>query len=124
MSGIAIVGTGISGLHLALHLQRHGRATTVYAERSPDELRSCRLPNLVCRFEHTRVQERELSVDHWPLAGFETSCAHVSIEGSPVSFRGDLRRPRQLRGLPSLPGPAAGGLRGVGRTGGGTGRRR
>lgn len=94
MSGIGIVGTGISGLHLALHLQRHGVDTTLYAERAPDAVRAGRLPNLVCRFDHTRARERQLGVDHWPLPGFEATCAYLDVRGGPpLAFRGDLRRP-------------------------------
>lgn len=81
MDSIAIVGTGISGLHLALTLQRAGVETTVYAERTPDQLRAGRLSNLVCRFEHTRARERAFGSDHWPLPGFETSCVYVDIGG-------------------------------------------
>ena len=94
MSDIAIVGTGISGLHLALTLQREGVETTLYAERTADQIRAGRLPNLVCRFEHTRARERGFGADHWPLPGFETVCAHIALGGEqPLAFRGDLRHP-------------------------------
>lgn len=65
MPGIAIVGAGISGLHLALRLQQAGMPTTLYAERTPEEIAGGRPPNLAVRFEHTRARERQLGVAPW-----------------------------------------------------------
>lgn len=65
MPDIGIVGAGISGLHLALRLQQQGVSTTLYAERTPEEMASDPPRNLVARFEHTRARERELGVAHW-----------------------------------------------------------
>ncbi|MEV5651908.1 styrene monooxygenase/indole monooxygenase family protein [Nocardia sp. NPDC052254] len=94
MYTIGIVGTGISALHLALMLQQHGVATTVYADKTPEQLRAGRLPNNVCRFGRTRERERALGVDHWHFPDFEMGCAHVRVRDDPaISFRGDLTRP-------------------------------
>ena len=50
MTDIAIIGAGISGLTLALTLQRRGVDCTVHADRTSDEMRRGRLPNTVVRY--------------------------------------------------------------------------
>jgi 2-polyprenyl-6-methoxyphenol hydroxylase-like FAD-dependent oxidoreductase len=65
LSDIGIVGAGTAGLHLALLLQRRGLEPTLYAERTPDEVRSGRLPNTVVHNYRTRARERELGVNEW-----------------------------------------------------------
>jgi hypothetical protein len=94
MADIGIVGTGISGLTLALHLQLHGVETTIYTDRTPEQHRAGRLPNLVTRFAPTRDRERKLGVDHWDFPGFGIFALHLSVLGDPpLGFRGDLQRP-------------------------------
>lgn len=91
MAGIAIIGTGISGLTLALHLQRHGVESTVYSDRTADQHRVGRLPNAVTRFHPTRQRERELGVDHWDFPDFGVSALHLQVAGDPpVGFHGVL----------------------------------
>jgi 2-polyprenyl-6-methoxyphenol hydroxylase-like FAD-dependent oxidoreductase len=65
MSEIGIVGVGIAGLHLGLFLRQHGVATAIYADRTPEQLRSGRLLNNQIRFAHTRAREWALAVDFW-----------------------------------------------------------
>ena len=62
MKNIGIVGSGIAGLHLGLFLQKHGVDATIYSDRSPDQIRAGRLPNLVadaqaggCHFSNQAV---------------------------------------------------------------------
>lgn len=96
MANVGIVGTGISGIHLALFLQHFGEETVLYADRTPDEIRASRLPNTVARFAPTRERERMVGVDHWNFDddGWAMYCAHVWIAGDPpLRFRGDYRRP-------------------------------
>jgi 2-polyprenyl-6-methoxyphenol hydroxylase-like FAD-dependent oxidoreductase len=85
MTGIGIVGTGISGLQLALTLQQAGIDTTVYAERTADEMRAGTLPNSVVRFGATIARERALGVDHWDSP---IDAMHVSILDAPIAFCG------------------------------------
>lgn len=47
MTSIGTAGTGISGLRLALTLQHADIDTTLYAERTPDDIRGSRLMNTV-----------------------------------------------------------------------------
>jgi hypothetical protein len=90
MTSIGIVGTGISGLHLALTLQQAGIDTTVYAERTADEMRGRRLPNSVVRFGSTIARERGLGVEHWDSV---IEAMHVSILGTPLAFYGRIAEP-------------------------------
>jgi len=90
MTSIGIVGTGISGLNLALTLQQAGIDTTVYAEKTPDEMRAGRLPNSVVRFGSTVARERALGVDHWDAT---IEAMHVSILDAPIAFHGRVAEP-------------------------------
>jgi 2-polyprenyl-6-methoxyphenol hydroxylase-like FAD-dependent oxidoreductase len=90
MSDIGIVGTGISGLTLALMLQQHGVDCTVYAERTADELRGGRLPNTVVRYGATIPRERGLGVNHWDGVELGPERIYFSATGTPISFSGPL----------------------------------
>src|SRR5262245_33290411 len=91
---IGIVGSGIAGLHLGLFLQKHGVDATLYSDRSPDQIRSSRLPNLVARFDHTRERERALDVDHWDFPDFAVFGVqmHIGIQ-PPIVWSGSFKRP-------------------------------
>lgn len=94
MPDIAVVGAGISGLHLALRLQQAGLPTTLYAERSPEELAAGRPTNLVVRFDHTRVRERALEVAHWDSDEFATHGVNLAAATDPpLGFYGRLSAP-------------------------------
>lgn len=99
MPGVGIVGSGISALHLALLLQQLGVDPTLYADKTPDELRAGRLPNTVMRFEATRRREQALAVDHWGgdhRAG-ELYGLHFSFGADPpFQLRGDFRSPGSM----------------------------
>lgn len=95
---IAIVGTGISGVTLALRLQQLGIETTLVADKTPDEMRAGRLPNTVARFEHTVARERELGVDYWSRPDYEMTCIQFrSADPLPVAFTG--RTPHPVRAV-------------------------
>src|SRR5947209_2143661 len=94
MPDIAIVGTGISGVQLALRLQQAGAATTMYAERSPADVAAGPPLNMVVRFEQTRARERELGVSHWETLDSDVFGINVASEGEhPLGFRGQFDRP-------------------------------
>jgi 2-polyprenyl-6-methoxyphenol hydroxylase-like FAD-dependent oxidoreductase len=94
MPDIAIVGAGISGLHLALRLQQAGVATTVYAEHSPQEVAASRPHSLPVRFGATRRRERELGVAHWEGPQDDTHGVNLVAPGDPaVHFFGRLGEP-------------------------------
>src|SRR5215468_1672873 len=94
MNNIGIVGSGIAGLQLGLFLQKHGIDSTIYSDRTPDQIRASRLSNLVVRFAHTRERERALGVDHWEFPDFGVFGVQmrVGIE-PPIIWRGSFKRP-------------------------------
>ncbi|MDN5852019.1 MAG: hypothetical protein L0K86_04080 [Actinomycetia bacterium] len=92
---IAIIGTGISGLTLALRLQQLGVDSIIYADRTAAQHRTGRIPNLACRWADTLDRERRLDVAHWDgIAGLgqqtvtweiaETGWRHVRRLRSPA----------------------------------------
>lgn len=91
---VGIVGSGIAGLHLGLFLQKHGVDATIYSDKSPDQIRASRLPNLVARFDPTRERERSLGVNHWDFPDFGVFGVHMHIGVEPpIIWRGSLKRP-------------------------------
>jgi flavin-dependent dehydrogenase len=64
-SRIGVVGSGPGGLHLGLFLQKHGVTTTLYSERTADQIRASKLPNTAIHWWNVRKREAELGVDHW-----------------------------------------------------------
>jgi 2-polyprenyl-6-methoxyphenol hydroxylase-like FAD-dependent oxidoreductase len=94
MPDIAIVGAGVSGLHLALRLQQAGVTTTVYAERTPEEVAAGRPLSLPVRFGHTVERERELGVAHWDQPENHTTGVRLVAAGEPdIRFLGRLDAP-------------------------------
>lgn len=91
---IGIVGAGIAGLHLGLMLQQNGIDTTLYADKSPEQMRAGRLMNNVCRFGRTRRREAALGVNYWDLPDWAMGCAHVRVHTDPpAAFCGKLTDP-------------------------------
>ena len=91
---IGIIGTGISGLHLALRLRQLGIDATLYADKSPDELRGGPPVNFVTRFASTRAREHELGVTHWAGGEFDNPWMHLRIEDpGGMAFRARLPSP-------------------------------
>lgn len=82
-------------MHLALRLQQQGIATTVYADRTPEEVAKGRPQNLAVRFDHTRARERELGVDHWDDPAYGWYGAKVAAPGTPIDFFGRVSQPAQ-----------------------------
>ena len=91
---IAILGSGISGVTLALRLQQFGIDTTLFAERTPDGIRGGKLLNTVARFAHTLAREHELGVDHWSDAGHGFRRCDFAV-GPPLdlAFTGRVTQP-------------------------------
>jgi len=90
---IGIVGSGIAGLHLGLFLQQEGRDATIYSDRSPDQIRTSRLPSLVVRFDHTLERERALGVNHWDFPDFGVFAVRTHIDlRPPIVWNGSFKR--------------------------------
>lgn len=62
---IGIIGAGVAGLHLGLYLVQHGVETTIYTDKTADEVRDGRIMNSVAHMANTRKLERDLGVNHW-----------------------------------------------------------
>jgi 2-polyprenyl-6-methoxyphenol hydroxylase-like FAD-dependent oxidoreductase len=79
MPNIGIVGAGVAGLHLGIALRRHGIETTIYADRSADDLASGGLLNTVMHHHLTLAREKRLGVDHWDAAehGWQYRYQHI-----------------------------------------------
>ena len=59
-SGIAIVGAGVAGLHLALLLQKQGIPATIYSDKTAAQLASGRMLNTVAHHNTTVKREQAL----------------------------------------------------------------
>jgi hypothetical protein len=94
MGNIGIVGSGIAGLQLGLFLQQRGVPVTLYSDRTPEEIRSGRLPNAVARFDQTQERERSLGIHRWDDPELGALGAHFRIVADPpLAFYGAFRRP-------------------------------
>ena len=91
MPKIAIVGAGVAGVHLALHLQKEGLDVSLYEERTPDEIRAARLPSTVGLSPPTRGRQRALGVAHWEGPEHATSVIRIHVAAEPpLGFVGHL----------------------------------
>ncbi|PXY22303.1 styrene monooxygenase/indole monooxygenase family protein [Prauserella muralis] len=65
MRKILIVGSGQSGLQLALTLQAHGYDVTMMSARTPDEIRAARVMSTQCMFHDALTIERSHELNLW-----------------------------------------------------------
>src|ERR1700753_3865659 len=109
MTSIAIVGAGVSGLHLGLFLQQHDVPVTIYTDKSAEQIASGRLLNTVAHHHHTLEREREFGVHphhppergrecgvhHWDAAEYGYVCHQHAVVGTPepLRWRGDFEHP-------------------------------
>src|SRR6478735_9315392 len=97
MTSIGIVGGGIAGLHLGLHLRAHGLGATIYTSKTPAQHRADRLRNVVCRNGLTRQREQALGVNHWDDEAPDLGELAVSVPGPrPIAFAGALTPASQV----------------------------
>ena len=99
MSGIAIVGSGVAGLHLGLYLVGRGVTCTLYTNALPDAPGGARFPGVSLLLGAARGRERELGTNHWDDAGVACHSIDMRIRGMPeLSLCGRLRRSPFPRG--------------------------
>lgn len=98
MRTVLVVGTGPSGLLLALGLQARGYRVTVMAGRTADEVRHGRIAEAACLFGTALGHERDLGPDFWADQA-------PAIEGVGLSVAGPGGG-RRVDWLGRLPAPA------------------
>lgn len=81
MRRIAIVGSGQSGLQLALGLQRHSYDVTVVSSRTPEEIEDGPVTSSQCMFGASLAIERALGLNFW-----DDCCP--DIEGMTIQMAG------------------------------------
>jgi 2-polyprenyl-6-methoxyphenol hydroxylase-like FAD-dependent oxidoreductase len=98
MTSIAIVGSGVSGLHLGLFLQQHDIPVTIYTDKTAEQIAAGRLLNTVAHHHHTLERERALGVHHWDAGEYGYVCHQHCIVGppEPIRFRGDFQHPSSV----------------------------
>jgi hypothetical protein len=96
MTTIGIIGAGVAGLQLGLHLRQAGITTTIYTDRTADQLLASRIANIVIRSAPTRERERRLGVAHWDTGTSELKRLTIRIGGpQPLSITGSFDHPPQ-----------------------------
>ncbi|MCD9194707.1 styrene monooxygenase/indole monooxygenase family protein [Streptomyces albireticuli] len=87
---IAIIGDGISGLHLALRLQQLDIDVTLFGAKAPEAVRNGRALNFVARSGGTRRREELLGLDLWASPDTLAEARTVTVHGpEPLTFRAD-----------------------------------
>jgi 2-polyprenyl-6-methoxyphenol hydroxylase-like FAD-dependent oxidoreductase len=91
---VAIVGAGVAGLHLGLHLLAYSIPVTLYSDRTPDQMRASRLPNSVAQMGRTLARNRALGIHDWDAPEFATGQIYFHVGGEyPLRFVGRLAEP-------------------------------
>jgi hypothetical protein len=86
MRKILVVGSGQSGLQLALGLLSHGYDVTVLSARTPEEVYSGRVMSTQCMFDTALQHERDLGVNFWDNDAPRVEGLNVAVagEGKPM----------------------------------------
>lgn len=94
MTNIGIIGAGVSGLHLGLHLRAQDLPVTIYANKTADEIANGPVQNSVAHMHVTRSLEKELGIDHWRAEDVEyIRHWHYNGWGDERTFVGDFTKP-------------------------------
>ncbi|GGA61518.1 alanine-phosphoribitol ligase [Pseudoclavibacter endophyticus] len=94
MTSIGIVGSGVSGLHLGLHLRAQDLPVTIYANKTPEQIAEGRIPGSIAHMHPTRAIEKELGIDHWRAEDIEyIRHWHYNGWGDDRTFYGDFAEP-------------------------------
>lgn len=97
MTSIGIVGAGVAGLHLGLHLRGQELDVTIYTNRTADEVSNGRIMNSVAHMSATIDIERELGIGDWPDTDAEYSYHyHYNGWGDDRRFEGSFERPARI----------------------------
>lgn len=96
MKNIGIVGAGIAGLHLGLHLRQQGVDVTIYTNRTAGDVADGRVMNSVAHMAATRAIEAELGVDHWNEEKYLYSRHYHYNAWSGDRWHGDFEDPAHI----------------------------
>lgn len=83
MRKILIVGSGQSGLQLALSLQSHGYDVTVMSARTADEIRGGRVMSTQAMFDRALGMERAYQLNMWEDEAPKIEALRVSLSAPP-----------------------------------------
>lgn len=97
MTSIGIVGAGVAGLHLGLHLLQQNLDVTIYTNRTAEEVGNGRILNSVAHMSATIDIERELGIADWPGTDAEYSWHyHYNGWGDERRFSGAFEKPARI----------------------------
>ena len=94
MKSIGIIGAGVAGLHLGLQLRQHGIATTIYTNRTAEEVADGKVMNSVAHMHVTLELEEDLGINHWTEDQYYyTHHYHYNGWGEERTFQGQFASP-------------------------------
>lgn len=97
MTTIGIIGAGVAGLHLGLHLLQQDLDVTIYTNRTADQVRDGKIMNSVAHMSATIDIERELGIADWPGTDAEYSYHyHYNGWGDDRRFTGKFEEPARI----------------------------
>lgn len=97
MTSIGIIGAGVAGLHLGLHLRGQDIDVTIYTNRTAEQVADGRVMNSVAHMSATIDIERELGVGEWPHTDAEYSYHHhYNGWGDDRRFSGKFEKPARV----------------------------
>lgn len=97
MTTIGIVGAGVAGLHLGLHLRQQNLDVTIYTNRTAEQVAEGKVMNSVAHMSATIDMERELGIADWPGTDAEYSYHyHYNGWGEDRRFCGRFEKPARI----------------------------
>ncbi|MGO2750926.1 MAG: styrene monooxygenase/indole monooxygenase family protein [Pseudoclavibacter sp.] len=97
MTSIGIIGAGVAGLHLGLHLLQQDLDVTIYTNRTAEQLATGKVMNSVAHMSATIDIERELGIADWPGTDAEYSYHyHYNGWGEDRRFKGMFEEPARI----------------------------
>lgn len=97
MPHIAIVGAGVAGLHLGLHLLQQGKEVTIFTNRTAQDVFDGRIMNSVSHMHVTQAIENQLGIGDWPdVDGYYYRHYHYNGWGEDREFYGDFTMPSRV----------------------------
>ncbi|PRI10396.1 styrene monooxygenase/indole monooxygenase family protein [Leucobacter massiliensis] len=97
MTSIGIIGAGVAGLHLGLHLRQQDLDVTIYTNRTAEQVRDGKIMNSVAHMSATIDIERELGIADWPDIDAEYSKHyHYNGWGEERRFEGSFEKPARI----------------------------